>query len=298
MNADRFLTVEGDHLTDATGKTVALRGYNIGGFLNMENFLTGFPSTESLQRGALLRALGEKRYELYFDRFMAAFFSDDDARYLASLGMNHVRVPFNYRHFEDDDRPFELKESGFACSRAWSPFASATISTPSSTCTRCRAARTWTGTATTRRITRSSGCTVTSRTAWSISGKSSPTDTRAVPRSQATTLRKLPHDRPRHLPSLIDRPAAQHCATTPESCDAGIAVNLKHQFFAAQAVIADMRQAGGGSIVNFGSISWKLEQGGMPVYTTAKAAVQGLTRSLAWSTRAGHEGGAARTTPK
>ena len=69
--------------------------------------------------------------------------------------------------------------------------------------------------------------------------------------------------------------------TTPESWDAGIAVNLKHQFFAAKAVVADMKQAGGGSIVNFGSVSWMLKQGGMPVYTTAKSAVQGLTRSLA-----------------
>ncbi|HSW03807.1 SDR family NAD(P)-dependent oxidoreductase [Aquabacterium sp.] len=69
--------------------------------------------------------------------------------------------------------------------------------------------------------------------------------------------------------------------TTAESWDAGIAVNLKHQFFAAKAVCPDMRAAGGGSIVNFGSISWKLKQGGMPAYTTSKAAVQGLTRSLA-----------------
>lgn len=69
--------------------------------------------------------------------------------------------------------------------------------------------------------------------------------------------------------------------TTPASWDAGIAVNLKHQFFAARNVAADMRAAGGGSIVNFGSVSWMLKQGGMPVYTTSKAAVQGLTRSLA-----------------
>jgi D-xylose 1-dehydrogenase len=69
--------------------------------------------------------------------------------------------------------------------------------------------------------------------------------------------------------------------TTPESWDAGIAVNLRHQFFAARNVSNDMRAAGGGAIVNFGSISWMLKQGGMPVYTTAKAAVQGLTRSLA-----------------
>jgi NAD(P)-dependent dehydrogenase (short-subunit alcohol dehydrogenase family) len=69
--------------------------------------------------------------------------------------------------------------------------------------------------------------------------------------------------------------------TTSDNWDAGIAVNLKHQFFAAKNVAADMKAAGGGSIVNFGSISWKLKQGGMPVYTTSKAAVQGLTRSLA-----------------
>ena len=69
--------------------------------------------------------------------------------------------------------------------------------------------------------------------------------------------------------------------TTSQTWDAGIAVNLKHQFFAAKNVAADMKAAGGGSIVNFGSVSWKLKMGGMPVYTTSKAAVQGLTRSLA-----------------
>ena len=68
---------------------------------------------------------------------------------------------------------------------------------------------------------------------------------------------------------------------TPESYDAGIAVNLRHQFFAAQAVIDDMKQLGGGSIVNLGSISWMLKQGGFPVYVTAKAAVQGMTNGLA-----------------
>lgn len=69
--------------------------------------------------------------------------------------------------------------------------------------------------------------------------------------------------------------------TTPEFWDASTAVNLKHQFFTAQAVLPDMQAAGGGSIVNFGSISWMLKQGGMPAYTASKAAVQGLTRCLA-----------------
>ncbi len=62
--------------------------------------------------------------------------------------------------------------------------------------------------------------------------------------------------------------------------DERLAVNLRHQFFAIQAVAPMMRQAGGGSIVNFGSISWHVGQGGMPAYTTAKAAVEGLTRGM------------------
>jgi NAD(P)-dependent dehydrogenase (short-subunit alcohol dehydrogenase family) len=68
-----------------------------------------------------------------------------------------------------------------------------------------------------------------------------------------------------------------------ESFDKGIAVNLRHQFFAAQSVAADMRSLGGGSIINLGSISWMIKEGGMPVYTISKAAIQGLTRSLARS---------------
>lgn len=68
---------------------------------------------------------------------------------------------------------------------------------------------------------------------------------------------------------------------TPEYWDDRMAVNLRHQFFAAQAVAPDMEAAGGGSIINFGSVSWMLGIGTMPAYTTAKAGVQGLTRSLA-----------------
>jgi NAD(P)-dependent dehydrogenase (short-subunit alcohol dehydrogenase family) len=68
---------------------------------------------------------------------------------------------------------------------------------------------------------------------------------------------------------------------TPAYWDERMAVNLRHQFFAAQAVAPDMAAAGGGAIVNMGSISWMMGQGGMPAYTTAKSAVMGLTRSLA-----------------
>ena len=68
---------------------------------------------------------------------------------------------------------------------------------------------------------------------------------------------------------------------TPEGWDDRIAVNLKHVFFATQAVAPMMIEAGSGSIINFGSVSWMLGQGGMPAYTSSKAAIHGMTRSFA-----------------
>ena len=68
---------------------------------------------------------------------------------------------------------------------------------------------------------------------------------------------------------------------TPEFWDERFATNLRHQFFAIQAVAPMMQAAKAGSIINFGSISWHLKSGGMPAYTSAKAAVEGLTRSFA-----------------
>jgi NAD(P)-dependent dehydrogenase (short-subunit alcohol dehydrogenase family) len=68
---------------------------------------------------------------------------------------------------------------------------------------------------------------------------------------------------------------------TPEYWDDRIAVNLKHVFFASQAVLPDMQAAKAGAIVNFSSISWISGQGGMAAYTAAKSGMLGLTRSLA-----------------
>ena len=68
---------------------------------------------------------------------------------------------------------------------------------------------------------------------------------------------------------------------TPEYWDSGIAVNLKHQFFLTQAVIPTMKKAGRGSIINMSSISWVIPSVGLPVYVAAKAAIAGLTRTLA-----------------
>ncbi len=106
------------------------------------------------------------------------------------------------------------------------------------------------------------------------------TDTAALERAIDTARR---HTGP--LAVLLDNAANDQRhgidSTTPESWDAAVALNLKHQFFAARHVVPDMKAAGAGSIIKFGSLCWMLKQGGMPVYATCKAAVQGLTRSLA-----------------
>jgi len=68
---------------------------------------------------------------------------------------------------------------------------------------------------------------------------------------------------------------------TPEYWDDRMAVNVRHQFFAAQAVRPHMRDAGGGSIINFGSITWMVGDGDCPGYVTSKAAITGMTRALA-----------------
>jgi len=68
---------------------------------------------------------------------------------------------------------------------------------------------------------------------------------------------------------------------TPESFDRSMAVNLRTQFFMIQAVLPAMRRAGRGSIINMSSISWMIPSTGLPLYITAKAAIVGLTRTLA-----------------
>ncbi len=63
--------------------------------------------------------------------------------------------------------------------------------------------------------------------------------------------------------------------------DESMAANLKHQFFVTQGIIPAMRRAGRGSIINMSSISWAIPSTDLPVYVTAKAAIVGMTRTLA-----------------
>jgi hypothetical protein len=85
----------------------------LGGWMLMENFMNGFPGREHQIRSALLKVLGREKYDFFFDRFLEYFFTEKDAAFLSSIGFNCLRLSFNYRHFEDDMKPFEIKEEGF-----------------------------------------------------------------------------------------------------------------------------------------------------------------------------------------
>ena len=98
-----MLHVQGDAVVDADGARVLLRGVGLGGWMNMENFITGYPANESAMRAAVAGVLGAERAERFFERLLDSFFGADDARLLAELGVNCVRLPINYRAFERED---------------------------------------------------------------------------------------------------------------------------------------------------------------------------------------------------
>lgn len=108
-----FVTVDGTGLVDPEGRPLLLRGVNLGGWLLMEGFINGHPSTETVIRRRLRKVIGDDLYERFFECFYETWYAGEDARFLASLGFDCVRIPVNYRHFEDDDRPLELRPNAF-----------------------------------------------------------------------------------------------------------------------------------------------------------------------------------------
>ncbi|WP_426688328.1 SDR family NAD(P)-dependent oxidoreductase [Rhodanobacter ginsengiterrae] len=70
-------------------------------------------------------------------------------------------------------------------------------------------------------------------------------------------------------------------STTADEFERNVAVNLRHQYFATQAVLDDMKSLGGGSVICLGSTSWMIKNAGYPLYTMAKAAIHGLVAGLA-----------------
>jgi hypothetical protein len=108
------LSVHRDTIVDSSGKNVRLRGPCIGGWMNMEDFITGHPGAEHALRATLADVLGPGRAAFFFDRLLDYFFAEDDVAFLKSVGASVVRIALNYRHFESDAAPFDYLEAGFA----------------------------------------------------------------------------------------------------------------------------------------------------------------------------------------
>ncbi|TCL61791.1 aryl-phospho-beta-D-glucosidase BglC (GH1 family) [Hydrogenispora ethanolica] len=108
-----MLQAQGRQIVDSQGKPVQLRGTCIGGWMNMENFINGYPGSERGLREAVSKALGKGKGEFFFERLLDHFFNENDIKFIKESGANVVRIPLNYRHFEADDHPFVYQEAGF-----------------------------------------------------------------------------------------------------------------------------------------------------------------------------------------
>ena len=108
-----MLQTQGRQIVDSQGKPVRLRGACIGGWMNLENFIDGYPGSEHGVREAVAAALGATKGQFFFERLLDHFFNEADLQFIKGTGANVVRIPLNYRHFEDDERPFAYKEAGF-----------------------------------------------------------------------------------------------------------------------------------------------------------------------------------------
>ncbi len=109
----KMLRVDMAQIKDADGNSVLLRGTSLGGWMNMENFINGYPGHESGIRFAFIQELGKEAADFFFRRMAYYFLNEQDIRFIKSCGATVVRLPFSYRHFENDDRPFQYVEDGF-----------------------------------------------------------------------------------------------------------------------------------------------------------------------------------------
>ena len=109
-----LLRTRGRDIVDGRGERVRLRGTCVGGWMNMEDFINGHTGAEHTLRAQMAETLGAARAEFFFERLLDHFFNEDDVVFLRKTGINVVRLPLNYRHFEDDAAPYQYKASGFA----------------------------------------------------------------------------------------------------------------------------------------------------------------------------------------
>jgi endoglucanase len=94
-------------------KKIALRGFGLGAWMNIEHFMIGIPGIEKRIRQTFVEVYGKENTAKFFDDFLNYFITEDDFVFLKSLGVNVLRFALNYRHFEDDQSPGKYKQEAF-----------------------------------------------------------------------------------------------------------------------------------------------------------------------------------------
>lgn len=94
-------------------KPLKLRGFGIGTWLNMEHFMVGLPTSDKMIREAFRDVLGTTDSKQSLEGFSQNFFGHEDLQLLKSLGVNFIRLPFNYRLLLDDNQSYKIKQDGF-----------------------------------------------------------------------------------------------------------------------------------------------------------------------------------------
>lgn len=109
------LKVSGTKIVDGSGKAVTLRGVNLGGWLMMEGYMYGGRNlAEKTFRAGFEKALGADAHAEFTRLFRDTFIREDDILTIKEWGANCIRIPFNYRLIEPEDRPFTLNAEGLA----------------------------------------------------------------------------------------------------------------------------------------------------------------------------------------
>ena len=109
-----MLQTKGNFIIDENGNDVFLRGVCIGGWMNMEDFINGYPGAEHRLAACMAETIGPQKARFWFGRLLDYMFDEDDIKFIRSCGATAVRISVNYRHFEDDSKPFVYKEEGFS----------------------------------------------------------------------------------------------------------------------------------------------------------------------------------------
>ena len=108
----KILQVKGTSIYSGDQK-IHLKGVNYGNWMLLEHYMIGMFWVDYKMRQEFKNALGEARYKAFFDKYMEYYLEEKDFEFIKSCGMNLVKIPFSYRHFENDMRPGEYLEEGF-----------------------------------------------------------------------------------------------------------------------------------------------------------------------------------------